>query len=176
MTGTTLHIPTLESERLRLRAARASDFDAFAEFRGSDRAAHLGGPYSRTQAFDQLGEIIGHWALRGFGRWIVADRTTDQPLGVVGLYHPDDWPEPEIAWSVFAEGEGRGIAAEAAIAARAHAYDTLGWTTAMSLIAPDNTRSIKLAQRLGATFESVYAHPEIGDMHLYRHPSPEALA
>ena len=176
MTGTTIHIPTLTTERLTLRAAEFSDFESYAEFRNSDRAAHLGGPYSRAQAFDQLAEIIGHWALRGFGRWMVADIKTNQPLGVVGLFHPDDWPEPEIAWSVFAEGEGRGIAAEAAIASRKYAYDTLGWTTAMSLIAPDNTRSIKLAERIGAKFESVYAHPDIGDMHLYRHLAPGALA
>ncbi len=176
MTGTTIHIPTLTTERLTLRAPKASDFDAYAAFRASDRVALLGGPYSRTQSFDQLGEIIGHWGLRGFGRWMVADVTTDQPLGIVGLFHPDDWPEPEIAWSVFAQGEGRGIAAEAAVAARTYAYDTLGWTTAMSLIAPDNTRSIKLAERIGAKFESVYAHPDIGDMHLYRHLAPGAVA
>ena len=34
MTGTTLHIPTLETQRLTLRAPRWSDFDAYAEFRG----------------------------------------------------------------------------------------------------------------------------------------------
>uniref|UniRef100_UPI0039B83075 GNAT family N-acetyltransferase n=1 Tax=Albidovulum sp. TaxID=1872424 RepID=UPI0039B83075 len=134
MTGTSIHIPTLETGRLRLRAPRLSDFEAYAAFRGSKRAEVFGGPFPREAAFDQLAELIGHWALRGFGRWIVADRTTDAPLGVVGLYHPEGWPEPEVAWSVFETAEGRGIAHEAALAARAHAYGTLGWTTAVSLI------------------------------------------
>lgn len=176
MTGTTIHIPTLTTERLNLRAPKMSDFDTYAAFRESDRALGLGGPYTRTQSFDQLCEVLGHWALRGFGRWMVADKKTDQPLGVVGVFHPEDWPEPEIAWTVFAQAEGRGIAAEAAIAARAYAYGTLGWTTVMSLITPDNARSIKLAERIGAKFESIYAHPTIGDMHLYRHPAPGELA
>lgn len=171
---TTITIPTVTTERLTLRAPHMSDFEAYAAFRGSDRAAMLGGPFSRDRAFDQLGEIIGHWHLRGYGRWMVADKVTDLPLGIVGLFFPNDWPEREIAWSVFAEGEGRGIAAEAALAARKHAYETLGWNTAISMIAPDNIRSIALAKRLGATFEKTYAHPDLGDMEVWRHPAPEA--
>lgn len=171
------NIPVIETERLRLRGAEMSDFEAYAAFRGDEeRTKYLGGPSNLAGSFDKLGEIIGHWHLRGYGRWIVADKTTDQPLGVVGPYYPADWPEPEIAWSVFAEGEGKGIAYEAAIAARAYAYETLGWTTAISMITKGNDRSIKLAERMGCTYEGDYNHAEYGPMPLYRHPSPEALS
>ena len=131
------------------------------------------GPYSPVQAFDQLGEIIGHWHLRGYGRFMVADKATDTPLGVIGPFFPPDWPEPEIAWSVFAAAEGRGIALEAARAARAFAYDTLGWTTAISMITDGNDRSSKLAERMGCVREADYVHPEIGAMQVWRHPAPE---
>ena len=47
---------------------------------------------------------------------MVADRETDEPFGVVGIYHPLDWPEPEIGWSLYANAEGRGIGYEAALA------------------------------------------------------------
>lgn len=174
MSGTTLRIPTLETARLRLRAARMDDFEAYAAFRGSERARVLGGPFGRTEAFDQLAELVGHWQLRGFGRWMVADRATDAPLGVVGLYFPEGWPEPEVAWSVFAAAEGRGIAREAALAAREHAYRHLGWTTAVSLIRPDNTRSAALARRLGARIEGAHTHPTLGRSDIWRHPGPEA--
>lgn len=166
-------IPELQTERLKLRAPAMGDFEAYAEFRGSDRAKFVGGPYSRAQAFDQLAELIGHWALRGYGRWMVADKRTDQPLGVVGLFYPDDWPEPEIAWSVFEAGEGKGIAYEAAIASRAYAYDTLGWTTAISCIDTANARSVALGQRLGAVYEGDFDHPTLGAMNIWRHPAPE---
>ncbi len=169
-------IPTLTTERLTLRAPRWDDFEAYAAFRGSDRARMLGGPYSREQAFDQLAEIVGHWTLRGYGRWMVADQETDEPLGIVGLYYPEGWPEPEIAWSVFQSGEGRGIAYEAAKAARAHAYETLGWNTVISLIDPANTRSIALAKRMGCVPDQNYEHPTHGTMHIWRHPAPEACA
>ncbi len=165
-------IPTLQTERLTLRAPRWDDFDDYAAFRSSDRAKMLGGPFTRSQAFEQLSSIIGHWHLRGFGRWMVADKNSDQPLGIVGLYYPEDWPEPEIAWSVFAEGEGRGIAFEAALASRNFAYETCGWTTAISLIDPANTRSVALAQRLQCTDGETYNHPTFGTMHIWRHPAP----
>lgn len=171
---TTLTIPTIETENLRLRCPEWSDFDAFAAFRMSDRTAHLGGPCTRTQAFDKLGEIIGHWHLRGYGRWIVADKDSDAPLGVVGCFYPDDWPEPEIAWSVFEGAEGRGIAFEAARATLDYAFNTLGWTTAISCTTPDNARSAALAVRLGARREDDFTTRDGMDLHVYRHPKVAA--
>jgi ribosomal-protein-alanine N-acetyltransferase len=176
MSETVLRIPTLETERLRLRAPRASDFEAYADFRTGPRAAFLGGPYSRAEAFDQLSALIGHWLLRGYGRWMVADRQSDRPLGVVGLYYPEDWLEPEIAWSVFEEAEGQGIAFEAARATRRYAYHTLGWSTVVSLIDPHNARSAALAERMGATREGVFHHPTLGAMDVWRHPGPAEAA
>ena len=85
--NTSLIIPTVETENLRLRAPEWRDFDAYAAFRMGERALHVGGSCTRAQAFDKLGEIIGHWHLRGYGRWMVADKQTDAPLGVVGLFY-----------------------------------------------------------------------------------------
>ena len=173
---TTLTIPTIETENLRLRAPRLSDFDAYAAFRTDPvRMAGMGGACTRAQAFDKLSEIIGHWTLRGYGRWMVADKSTDRPMGVVGCYFPDDWPEPEIAWSVFAEAEGRGVAFEAAVAARDYAYQTLGWATAVSCIPHGNTRSLALAKRLGAQQEPDFQTVDGWQLHVFRHPAPEAL-
>lgn len=169
MTGTTLHIPTLTTERLTLRAPVFEDFDAYADFRGSERATFVGGPHSRVKSFDKLCEIVGHWHLRGYGRWIVTDTGTGAPLGLVGIYYPEDWPEPELAWSLFEAGEGRSIAYEAALAARSYAYDTLGWTRLISCVSPDNSRSVALAKRLNAKFDYTYDHPELGPLDVWLH-------
>lgn len=168
-------IPVLTTERLTLRAAEMRDFEVYAAFRMSDRAKTVGGPYTYDEAFQQLCAINGQWTLRGYGRWMVADRATDAPLGIVGIYHPTDWPEAELAWSMFESGEGRGLAQEAALAARAYAYDTLGWSTVISMIDPSNTRSVALAQRLGCAPGEGYDHPTLGHMHIWRHPGPETL-
>ena len=173
---TTITIPTLQTENLVLRAPKPADLPAYTAFRSDpEQTKYLGGPFNPSQAFDQLGEIAGHWQLRGFGRFIVADKQTDEALGVVGPYFPPDWPEREFAWSVFANAQGRSIAYEAVTAARRYAYDHLGWTTAISMIAHANERSIRLAQRLGCTRDDDFAHPEFGTMQVWRHPGPEAL-
>ncbi len=159
-----------------MRAPEAPDCEPYAQLRMSERAKGLGGPISRAEAFAKFAELLDHWKLRGFGRWIVADKRTDQPLGLVGLMHSDDWPEPEIAWAVFENGEGKGIAYEAALATRNYAYNSLGWKRVISLIMPDNVRSIALARRLGAVFEDYFQHESLGQMEIWRHLSPEELA
>ena len=169
----TVTIPTVETDRLRLRAPRLDDFEPYAAFCGSERARGVGGPYSRSQSFQRLEGLVGHWHLRGFGRWVVADRATDAALGVVGPMFPPDWPEPEIAWSVFAPAEGRGIAREAAEAARRFVYEVLGWTTVVSLVAPGNARSTALAHRLGCRDDGTYRHETLGALTIWRHPGPE---
>ncbi|MEL6840831.1 MAG: GNAT family N-acetyltransferase [Pseudomonadota bacterium] len=169
-------IPTLQTDRLTLRAPRWEDFDAYAAFCASPRTIHLGGPFGRNDAFQKLCAILGHWHLRGYGRWMVADRKTDEPLGILGLYYPEGWPERELAWSLFDTAEGRGIAYEAAIAARDYAYDKLGWTTLISAIERKNTRSVALARRLGCTEGALFQHAIYGDLRLWRHPAPEERA
>ena len=105
---------------------------------------------------------------------MIADRDTDAPLGITGFYHPEFWAAREITWAVFEEAEGKGVAFEGAQAARNYAYDVLGWDTVISAIIPGNSRSIKLAERLGATADGTYQHPKIGEMLIYRHLAPEA--
>lgn len=172
---TTLTIPTLETDRLILRAPKSSDFEAYATFCASPRSAGVGGPYTRGQAFDRMSALFGHWHLRGFGRWMVADKTDDTPLGIVGLYFPEGWPEPEIAWSLFDSAEGKGIALEAALASRSYAYDVLGWSTAISCAMPDNTRSVALAKRMGAVEEAPFMHAEYGALNVWRHLPPDQI-
>lgn len=169
-----IRVPVLRTERLVMRAPRASDFPAYAAFSASDRSVGVGGPYSEGQAWSRFAALIGHWHLRGYGRWMLADPADDRPLGTVGLFYPLEWPEPEIAWSLFAEAEGKGLAQEAALAARAHAYDTLGWSTVISCTALSNTRSQALARRLGCVEDGRFVIPNYGPHIIWRHPAPEA--
>jgi len=166
-------IPTFQTDRLTLRAPMTSDFAAYAAFRMGARSVTVGGPFTEQQAFHQFCALFGHWQYHGFGRWMVADRESDAPLGIVGLYHPLGWPEPEIGWSVFDVAEGRGIAFEAARATRQYAYDTLRWRTVISAIAPGNTRSQALARRMGARQDGHFDDPSEGKIEIWRHLSPE---
>jgi RimJ/RimL family protein N-acetyltransferase len=72
--------------------------------------------------------------------------------------------------------EGRGYAREAAIRARAYAYDTLGWNEIASCIYEGNHSSIRLGERMGAHVERRMKRDGRPDMLVYRHPSPAELA
>ena len=55
---------------------------------------------------------------------------------------------------------------------RDFAFGTLGWTTLVSFIDPENNRSIALAERLGAACDDRIDHPDGGLTLVYRHPAP----
>jgi len=170
-------IPRLETERLILRAPASSDLDAEAAFFASERSHFVGGPMTRGEAWRSIAGVLGHWCLRGFGFFAIELKDTGEYAGRAGPWYPYSWPEAEIGWSLMNGFEGLGIAHEAALATRRWAYETLGWETAVSLIAPGNERSIALAERLGATYEYDFLHEKYGHVPIYRHPSAaEVLA
>jgi RimJ/RimL family protein N-acetyltransferase len=167
--------PVLHTDRLTLRAPGPQDWEAFCAFMLSDRAAFVRpDDLDRGRGWRAFGHVIGHWVLRGFGQFVFAAKGNDTALGMTGPWFPEGWPEHELGWTVWnADAEGTGLAAEAATAARDHAFHTLGWTTAVSYIDPANTRSIRLAERLGAIRDDSAATPFPGESTLvYRHPRP----
>lgn len=170
LTGT----PSLETERLILRGFKPEDEAPFMAYFTSARAAFTGGPLEPGRAWRHFGTMIGHWVQRGFGMFAVTLKGEDRAVGMVGHWYPINWAEQEIGWIMFdAEHEGKGIAHEAALAARAHAYGPLGWNTAVSYIHPDNARSIALAERLGATLDPNAPLPDTDVVPLvYRHRRP----
>lgn len=168
-------IPTLTTDRLILRAPGPQDVAPLAAFYAGPRSGFVGGPLAEWQVWRYLAEAIGHWTLRGYGRWIAETRDTGTAVGLIGLHRPLEWPEPEIGWILFDGASGRGYATEAALACRDHAYATLGWTTAISTIEPGNTASEAVAARLGAVRDGVFRHPTFGALDLWRHPGPDAL-
>ena len=167
-------IPTIETERLTLRAPRLDDFELFAAHMASPRSVYEDGPLDRARAWKEFASARGLWDLRGYGAWSIVDRASGAYLGEAGLYQPAHYPEPEIGWMVLAEAEGKGLASEAALAARGWAYDSLGLTTLVSYIDPGNDRSIRLARRLGATLDDAAPKPEGEVCVVYRHPSPNS--
>jgi RimJ/RimL family protein N-acetyltransferase len=163
-----LPIPTLTTERLILREPREADFAAMLEFNDSARAVFLGGGAPRQQVWRALLSNIGHWALRGYGFWSV-DTKAGVFIGRVGVIYHDGWLEPELAWHLFEGFEGQGYAEEAALASRDWAAGQADMGPLVSMIDPENHRSIALANRLGARLEST----DPGDgkpFHIFRHP------
>jgi RimJ/RimL family protein N-acetyltransferase len=177
MTAVLANAPVLATDRLVLRAPVMADLDHWLAFAASPRAQYIGGPYDLGKGWRAFAHVAGMWALRGYGSFIFCLQGTNTPIGMSGPWHPADWPEREIGWTVWdTAAEGQGYAYEAAQATRAFAYRTLGWDGAVSYIDPANVRSIVLAERLGAVLDPAAAKPggPEDDTLVYRHPTPEA--
>ncbi len=164
-------VPVIETKRLILRGPREDDFEAFAAFGASERSKWVGGPYPRIRSWGGFLATYGHWAMRGFGMWMLEHTETGKTAGRVGMIYNDGWQEPELGWHIFDGFEGKGLAFEAAQAARHYAATHQDLNGVISYIDPANTRSASLASRLGATLEhkgellgmevDVYRHPQV---------------
>jgi Acetyltransferases, including N-acetylases of ribosomal proteins len=99
--------------------------------------------------------LIGMWHLRGFGMWAVELREDGSFAGRAGLYQTSQWPDPEVAWSIRRDLWNRGLATEAGAAALRFGFDQCGLTRIISLPAPANAPSVRVAEKLGLTFEKV---------------------
>jgi RimJ/RimL family protein N-acetyltransferase len=140
----------METERLVLRMFRESDTDAYAEMVGDPEVMRfLGKQMSRQEAWRNMAMVIGHWHLRGFGFWAVEEKESGELVGRVGCWRPEGWPGLEVGWTLRRRSWGRGYATEAARASMNYAFDELGQRRVVSLIAPENVNSIRVAERLG---------------------------
>ena len=167
-----LDIPELRTARLRLRAFRLDDLDDYAAMRADPEVArYIGGPLSRREAWDRLAVMIGQWALRGYGVFAIEERASRRVIGHVGILHPYDWPEPEIAYTIGPAAWGEGYATEAARAVRAWAFDSYAFPRLVSFIVPSNARSIRVAEKLGAARDgTVTLRGTVADVWAHRRP------
>ena len=175
MTPHLANTPVLTTERLTLRAPAPQDAEAFVAFYGTARSKYVGGPMGARMAWNFFGTEIGHWAIRGFGMFTVTRKGDDTPLGIAGHWYPHGWPETELGWVLFDSAtEGTGLAHEAAEACLDHAWTVLEWQETVSYIAPENHRSVALAERLGAKLDKNAPQPKPDKPCLvYRHPKPK---
>ena len=164
--------PATQTDRLVLRQWGIDDLDGLHAIGGDRRVAEAIAqpePWSRTDSWRKLAEFIGHWTLRGYGLWALAERANpDFAIGWCGLWRPEGWPEPELGWTLNPEFWGRGYATEAARGALAWWIGDQGQPPPMSLIAHGNARSAAVARRLHCTQEDDFTAP-FGVARVFRH-------
>lgn len=149
-------IPTLDTERLRLRAFLEDDLDAFAAMSTDPevmRYIGAGEVMDRHASWRTMAVFNGHWSLRGIGMWAVQRLSDGAFLGRVGLHHPPYWPALECGWVLARDAWGQSYAREAAAAALAFARGTRPGERLVSYIRPGNQRSVNVALALGAALE-----------------------
>jgi RimJ/RimL family protein N-acetyltransferase len=154
----------LRTERLRLRTPRPEDADGVAEYLTDAEAMRfLGGSIVPREAIPAVIERwLAGWEVDGFGRLVVERRSDGRLLGRVGptVFDARTWrnatladagehAQLELGWALLRAHWGCGYATEAALAARDWARGLTGGRL-VSLIHPENERSRRVAERLGA--------------------------
>ena len=142
----------LETPRLLMRQFRESDWDAYASMSADDEVMRFigtGVKLTRDESWRSMANFLGHWQLRGYGMWALESKETGTFLGRVGFHDPPGWPGFELGWLLGRAHWGKGYAREAAQAALAHAFGTLGRKRVISLIRHGNARSIRVAEAIG---------------------------
>lgn len=146
---------SLETGRLLLRVPEESDWRPLHAYYGDAESVRhtVGTPYTEGQTWRSVAGSAGHWIWRGYGPYAVVERTGGAVVGLVGLWYPGDWPEPEIMWALVPSARGKGYATEAARAVRAMAREHLPTMRPISLISVGNEASERVALAVGARLE-----------------------
>jgi [ribosomal protein S5]-alanine N-acetyltransferase len=154
-------IPELDTPRLRLRGPNSEDFPVYRDFfHDADASAHYGGPLSATAAWRVLATDLGHWQLRGFGRWSVIEKSSGAMIGGCGLWWPEAYPRSELTWWIVPSARQKGFAKEASRAAIQFGYETLRWDLVETHIEDSNDAARQLVVSLGG---AVIAREEFPD-------------
>lgn len=154
--------PVLETERLILRPFLPEDLDGQAAALGDPGVMrHLGGPIeAREDVWRRMLAGLGTWPMLGYGYWAVRRRDDGVYLGNLGFadFKRDMRPSieglPEIGWLLAAHAHGQGYAAEGVAAALDWADRSLNAPQIVAIIDPENTPSIRLAERAGFSQEA----------------------
>jgi len=150
-------VPVIETERLRLRGHTLGDFGASAAMWGDERVTRfIGGKAStREESWRRFMSFPGHWALMGFGYWLIEERANGAYVGDggfgnfkrdLGAYVFD---APEQGWALMPTMHGRGYATEAAEAMLRWAEQHFRRRDFVCMIAPENAPSLRVAEKLG---------------------------
>jgi RimJ/RimL family protein N-acetyltransferase len=178
----------LSTDRLCLRTPTPRDAEALYDLFADREVMHGLGkePVSAVEeARTMIEDGIGAWRTDGLGPFILETAATDgQVVGQAGLmiydtrgWTPSTWAnagrhaQPELGWALIREHWGHGYATDAAAAIRDWAHECRSIDRLVSLIAPDNVRSQRVAERLGALpAETVIPVDSRRQTVVWRHP------
>ncbi len=162
-----------ETQRLCLRHFHICDAEALQAIFADAEVMHFGDgvqtdAWIHTWLLQTLENYYKNW---GFGPYAVVEKETCQMIGYCGLFYFAELAgqaEVELGYRLAKVHWGKGYATEAAIAIREYAIKTLSLTRLVALIDPSNAASLKVAKKLGMSYEKEimlegYSHPD----HLY---------
>ena len=173
-----MDIPVLETKRLILRGHRPDDFTAYAEMWADPGVTRFigGAPLSEEDAWAKYSRVFGQWELLGFGFWSLTEKASSKRVGEAGFLEgkrdmvPSIKGIPECGWALVPAAQGNGYATEAVQAALAWGDSHFGKLRMACLIAPENTPSLRVAEKTGFREATRTTYKNFATVVLYRDP------
>jgi RimJ/RimL family protein N-acetyltransferase len=155
-TISSLAIPSIDTERLLLRGLRMEDFANSAAMWSDPKVTQhiLERPLTEEESWARFLRYAGHWAMLGFGYWMIVEKQTGKFVGEAGFadykrqIEPSLKGVPESGWVLASHAHGKGLATEAVQAITSWG-DTHFETPTACIIAPENAASIRVAAKCG---------------------------
>ena len=143
----------IETARLLLRPLSLDDVDAMAPmYADAEVMTFIGGVKTREQTAEQIVRIMSLFSEQGFGLYGVVEKSSGSLLGRAGLIaqQVEGARELELAYGLKRQAWGQGYATEAIVAVREWGFRQLEAPHFVSLVHAANSRSARVAERLGA--------------------------
>lgn len=144
----------LETKRIYLREMQQSDYSALSQILQDEEVMYAyEGAFSASELQEWLDRQMQNYKKYGFGLWAVINKESEEMIGQCGLTLQDcDGKQVlEIGYLLQKAWWHRGFAAEAAMACKQYAFDTLKANEVFSIIRDTNLPSQRVAKKNGMT-------------------------
>lgn len=141
----------IETERLLLRRLGMDDLDELVALHADPEVTRFIRPLDRAEAEARLRKDESEWRERGHGLLAIVASRSGAFLGRCGLKYWPQFGETELGWALRHDAWGHGYATEAARACIEWGFAELDVPYLTAMIAPENARSLRVAERLGLT-------------------------
>ena len=146
----------LETERIVLSTWQPSDWIALRPIASDVEVMRYitgGVPWSDERIQSFVNRQVELFSERGFCRWKLLLRLTQEMIGFCGVGFWGDSLDPEIGWWLARSYWGRGLATEAARVALRDAFERIGLKRIISIARPANIASTRIMEKLGLKLE-----------------------
>lgn len=149
-----LPVTGLETDRLRLRPFESMDVDVILEM-DMDPEVMYHFPTMPTNADEHAAQF-----LRDFEEgerfkffYLIEDKVSGKGVGWIFIRPTEDGCWPELGYRLTKRAWGQGIVPEAAKAMMAYVFKAWGAHAVAAVIVSENHKSIRVAEKLGMTFQ-----------------------
>jgi RimJ/RimL family protein N-acetyltransferase len=150
----------LATERLLLREFTFADTDFIIELLNSQGWLDFVGDRN-VRTHEQAVAYLENGAMRsykenGYGLSLVVTKADRKPIGMCGIINRTNLENPDIGFAFLPTYQGQGFGYEIAHATLLHAKVRLHLATVCAITLPNNTRSIRLLEKIGMKWQKSF--------------------